>query len=135
MKDQSIRESIVESLPIDEERKRVLNRRLDKLKRDPKDFLRSSYSKRSAQLISKTPIKYKGSNNFTVVSAVYNVGKYLDDYFDSLVNQSLSFKRHIQLILVDDGSTDNSAEIIKKWQKQYAPPVPHVISSYILINS
>ena len=126
MKDQSIRESIVESLPIDEERKRVLNRRLDKLKRDPKDFLRSSYSKRSAQLISKTPIKYKGSNNFTVVSAVYNVGKYLDDYFDSLVNQSLSFKRHIQLILVDDGSTDNSAEIIKKWQKQYPKNITYL---------
>jgi len=126
MKDQSIRESIVESLPIDKERKRVLNRRLDKLKRDPKDFLRSSYSKRSAQLISKTPIKYKGSNNFTVVSAVYNVGKYLDDYFDSLVNQSLSFKRHIQLILVDDGSTDNSAEIIKKWQKKYPKNITYL---------
>lgn len=126
MKDQSIRESIVESLPIDEERKRVLNRRLDKLKRDPKDFLRSSYSKRSAQLISKTPIKYKGSNNFTVVSAVYNVGKYLDDYFDSLVNQSLSFKRHIQLILVDDGSTDSSAEIIGKWQKKYPKNITYL---------
>lgn len=50
---------------------------------------------------------------------MYNVGRYLDDYFKSFVNQKLNFKKHIQLILVDDGSTDNSAQIIKKWQEKY----------------
>lgn len=36
-----------------------------------------------------------------------------------MVHQSLDFKKHIQLILVDDGSSDHSAAIIKKWQKKY----------------
>lgn len=31
----------------------------------------------------------------------------------------MDFKKHIQLILVDDGSSDHSAAIIKKWQKKY----------------
>ncbi len=94
-------------------------RKTRKLKRDPKLFFKDSYEKRKKQLIARIPVKYEGENQFTVVSAVYNVEKYLDEYFSSLVNQSLDFKKHIQLILVDDGSTDDSAKIIKKWQKKY----------------
>ncbi|MGP9543994.1 CDP-glycerol:glycerophosphate glycerophosphotransferase [Psychrobacter sp. AOP7-B1-25] len=120
---------IINVLPIANDEKLVLQRRIDKLKRDPKGFIVSSYKKRSEQVISKTPIKYSGKNNFTVVSAVYNVEKYLDDYFESLVNQSLSFKKHIQLIMIDDGSTDNSAEIIKKWQKKYPKNITYLYKS------
>ena len=94
-------------------------RKTRKLKRDPKLFFKDSYEKRKKQMLAKIPVKYEGKNQFTVVSAVYNVEKYLDEYFISLVNQSLDFKKHIQLILVDDGSTDRSAKIIKKWQKKY----------------
>lgn len=67
----------------------------------------------------RIPIKYKSSNQFSIVSACYNVSSYLDDFFKSIVSQSLSFKKHIQIICVDDGSTDNTAEIIKKWQSKY----------------
>lgn len=126
MKIQSIRESIIENLPIDEGKKKILNRRLNKLARDPKGFLKGSYNKKSKQILSKTPVKYKGKNNYTVVSAVYNVEKYLGDYFKSLVEQSLNFKKHIQLIMVDDGSTDGSAEIIKEWQKKYPNNIKYV---------
>ncbi|EIQ3151157.1 CDP-glycerol glycerophosphotransferase family protein, partial [Campylobacter coli] len=35
------------------------------------------------------------------------------------INQRLDFKKNIFMILVDDGSTDNSAQIIKKYQKKY----------------
>lgn len=56
---------------------------------------------------------------YSVISAVYNVSKYLNDYFNSLVNQSIGLKNNIELILVDDGSIDHSAEIIKKWQQRY----------------
>lgn len=126
MKLQEIKNSIITKLPISDDERRVLDRRLNKLTRDPKGFLQGSYNKRSAQLIGKTPIKYKGSNDFTVVSAVYNVEKYLDDYFKSLVNQSLSFKKNIQIILVDDGSTDDSAEIIKKWQKKHPKNIKYI---------
>ena len=77
------------------------------------------YAKRVMKLKKYLPLKYEGSNQFTIVSAVYNVEKYLDDYFDSIVKQSLNFKKHIQIILVDDGSTDHSAEIIKRWQTKF----------------
>ncbi|EGX7733274.1 glycosyltransferase, partial [Campylobacter coli] len=56
---------------------------------------------------------------YAIISAVYNVEKYLDDYFNSIINQRLDFKKNIFMILVDDGSTDNSAQIIKKYQKKY----------------
>ncbi|EAK1548956.1 glycosyltransferase, partial [Campylobacter coli] len=56
---------------------------------------------------------------YAIISAVYNVEKYLDDYFKSIINQRLDFKKNIFMILVDDGSTDNSAQIIKKYQKKY----------------
>lgn len=63
--------------------------------------------------------KYKAFNHYTIVSAVYNVEKYLDDFFKSIINQRLDFKNNILIICVDDGSTDNSLDIIKKYQKKY----------------
>lgn len=97
----------------------MLNRKFKKLLRDPKLFFSDMYKKRSVQIKKYLPLKHEGHNRFTVVSAVYNVEKYLDDYFASLTKQTLSFKKHIQIILVDDGSVDNSAQIIRKWQKKY----------------
>lgn len=56
---------------------------------------------------------------FSVVMACYNAEKYLDETINSLLGQSFSFGSNIQLILIDDGSTDNTAEICQKYQKQY----------------
>lgn len=72
------------------------------------------------------PLKYKGSSYFTIISACYNVEKYLDEYFKSIVAQSLDFKKHIQIICVDDGSQDNTAAIIKKWQKNYPKNIHYI---------
>ncbi|PWD86048.1 CDP-glycerol glycerophosphotransferase family protein [Ignatzschineria cameli] len=98
----------------------AIKRKIRKFFRDPKLFFSDMLIKHRKKLDKLKPIKkYNGQNQFTVVSAVYGVEKYLDDYFKSLVNQRLDFKKHIHLILVDDGSLDNSAEVIKKWQKKY----------------
>lgn len=56
---------------------------------------------------------------FSVVMACYNTGDYLDETINSLIGQSFSFGSNIQLILVDDGSTDNTAEICKKYLNLY----------------
>lgn len=77
------------------------------------------YKKRITQVKRYLPIKRAGKNQYTVVAAVYNVEKYLDDFFSSLTKQRLNFKKHIQIILVDDGSVDKSAEIIQKWQQKF----------------
>lgn len=65
------------------------------------------------------PKKYQAYQKYVVISAVYNVEKYLKDYFNSIIHQRLDFKNNILLILVDDGSTDKSATIIKAYQKKY----------------
>lgn len=49
---------------------------------------------------------------FAVLVAVYNGETYLKKCLDSLINQTLT---NIQIICVDDGSTDNSWEIIKHY--------------------
>lgn len=126
MKSKYLEKIIISKLPIKNEDKLILQRRINKLRKDPKVFFEDSIKKRSSQSRKFIPIKHTGVNNFTVVSAVYNVEKYLDDYFESLVNQSLSFKKHIQLILVDDGSTDASSAIIKKWQQKYPKNIHYI---------
>lgn len=51
----------------------------------------------------------------SIILPIYNVAPYLEDTFESLICQSL---KDIEIIAVDDGSTDYSSEIIKKYQKQ-----------------
>ncbi|MBQ9690850.1 MAG: CDP-glycerol glycerophosphotransferase family protein [Eggerthellaceae bacterium] len=55
----------------------------------------------------------------SVVMTIYNTAQYLPDAIESVLNQTLGFKTHIELILINDGSTDNSAEICKKYQQEY----------------
>ena len=52
----------------------------------------------------------------SIIVPVYNVYDYLNKCLDSLVNQTL---KDIEVIVIDDGSPDNSEEIIKKYQKEY----------------
>ncbi|MBO7045267.1 MAG: glycosyltransferase [Prevotella sp.] len=51
----------------------------------------------------------------SVILPIYNVAPYLEEAFESILNQSL---REIEVIAVNDGSTDNSEEIIKKYKKK-----------------
>jgi glycosyltransferase involved in cell wall biosynthesis len=48
----------------------------------------------------------------SVVIPVYNSGKFLQESLDSVINQTY---KNIEIICVNDGSTDNSPEILKKY--------------------
>ncbi len=51
----------------------------------------------------------------SVILPIYNVAPFLDDTFQSIINQSL---KDIEIIAVNDGSTDNCEEIINKYKQQ-----------------
>lgn len=55
---------------------------------------------------------------FSVVMAVYNVEPFLREAVDSLVAQDFGFEK-IQLIMVDDGSTDSSGAICDEYAQLY----------------
>ncbi len=70
--------------------------------------------------------KREGTYQYTVISTVYNVEKYLEMFFESMTGQTLYFEKHIHLVMVDDGSSDSSAEIIGKWQKKFPNNITYV---------
>lgn len=51
----------------------------------------------------------------SVIVAICNVGKYLRDCIQSVLNQSYD---SLQIVLVNDGSTDNSSEICHAYEKK-----------------
>ena len=56
--------------------------------------------------------KYKVS----VIVPVYNVEEYIDKSLNTLVNQTLE---DIEIIVVNDGATDNSKNIIMDYKEKY----------------
>lgn len=63
----------------------------------------------------------------SVIVPVYNVEEYLDACLNSLVNQTL---KEIEILVVNDGSPDNSQEIIDKYVNDY----PNLVKSIIKEN-
>lgn len=64
------------------------------------------------------------SVSVSVIVPVYNVEKYLDECLSSLVNQTLS---ELEIIVVNDGTKDNSQSIIDYYVKQYPNKVISLI--------
>lgn len=105
--------------------KSKFQRKFRKLIKHPKLFIKDFYKNRMESSRGRF-IKKESNFSYTIVSAVYNTGIYLDDFFRSIVNQSVNFKSHIKIILVNDGSTDNSEAIILKWQKKYPKNIKYI---------
>ncbi|AWX32300.1 glycosyltransferase [Methanosphaera sp. BMS] len=63
---------------------------------------------------------------FSIVMAVYNTEKYLEESIDSLIQQTINFTENVQLIIVNDGSTDNSEKIINNYKKSYPKNIVYV---------
>ena len=50
----------------------------------------------------------------SIIVPIYNVEKYLPRCIESILNQTF---REFELILINDGSTDNCKEICEKYKK------------------
>lgn len=55
------------------------------------------------------------ASKVSVIIPSYNSGRFLNKAIESLVNQTY---KNLEVIIVNDGSTDNTEEIAKKWQKR-----------------
>lgn len=74
--------------------------------------------------VRKTEIKNTETNispsdterpKVSVILPIYNVGKYLRQSLDSLINQTL---KEIEIICIDDGSTDDSYDILEEYKQK-----------------
>lgn len=54
-----------------------------------------------------------------IVIPVYNTAKYLSKCLDSIMDKKDLFNGEVSVLVIDDGSTDASAEIIQEYQKKY----------------
>ena len=52
----------------------------------------------------------------SIAIPVYNAEKYIDDLMKSILNQTYL---NYEVILVNDGSTDNSYDLLKKYESKY----------------
>ena len=64
---------------------------------------------------------------FSIIVPVYNSEKYLNKCFESIINQT---NQDFELLIINDGSPDNSQEIISRYQNKY----PSKIRSFIKEN-
>ena len=63
---------------------------------------------------------------FSIVMAIYNVEKYLEEAILSVINQSIGFEKSVQLILVNDGSKDGSHYICEKYKQLYPDNIVYI---------
>lgn len=57
------------------------------------------------------------SPKISIIVPIYNVQQYLEPCLDSLVDQTLD---SLEIIMINDGSTDKSGDIMRKYAEEYA---------------
>lgn len=60
----------------------------------------------------------------TVVMIAYNMERYIDEAIRGVVRQRVDFP--VELLVMDDCSTDSTPQIIERWQRKYPQIVRHV---------
>ncbi|MGA0332417.1 MAG: glycosyltransferase family 2 protein, partial [Kiritimatiellia bacterium] len=55
---------------------------------------------------------------FSVILPVHQGERYLEEALESLRAQPAEFRKHLEVIAVDDGSTDRSPEILQAWKQE-----------------
>ncbi|MBO0896023.1 CDP-glycerol glycerophosphotransferase family protein [Arthrobacter sunyaminii] len=66
------------------------------------------------------------SKQFSIVVALYNAAEYFESFMQSLRKQKYPFDL-LDIVIVDDGSTDESLSMARNWEKRY-PEVIRTVS-------
>ena len=56
---------------------------------------------------------------FSIILPFFNSERYLEKSIESIINQDINFNENIQLILINDGSEDDSEKITLKYKNEY----------------
>ena len=70
-------------------------------------------------------IAYSNKFLFSVIISIYNTGRYLDDSIGSILNQTIGINQ-IQIILVNDGSIDETEKICLQYQKKFPKNIKYI---------
>lgn len=63
---------------------------------------------------------------FSIIMPVYNVELYLAEAIESVVCQTIGFNNNCEIILIDDGSTDSSGDVCKRYKKKYPNNIRYI---------
>ena len=56
---------------------------------------------------------------FSIIIPVFNVEKYLEECLLSIIGQTDEISEGCEIILINDGSTDDSAKICDEYERKY----------------
>ncbi|UKH23259.1 glycosyltransferase [Actinobacillus pleuropneumoniae] len=103
----------------------MFKRKFNKLRKDPILFFKDAYWNFRLKKQRNEKTSY-GTYQYCIICPTFNVDEYIDDFFQSIKNQTLDFTKHIHVIFVDDGSTDLSAKKIEKFKQKYPRNVTYL---------
>ncbi|MBR0270880.1 MAG: CDP-glycerol glycerophosphotransferase family protein [Methanobrevibacter sp.] len=63
---------------------------------------------------------------FSIIIAAYNSDLWISKSVNSIINQTLDFEDNIQIILVNDGSTDNTGKICQEYKARYPENIIYI---------
>ncbi len=65
---------------------------------------------------------------FSVVIAAYNSDLWISKTINSLINQTLDFEKNIQIIIVNDASTDKTGQICQGFKAKYPKNIKYIVN-------
>ena len=104
----------------------TIKHKVKKLIKNRKKEIKDKRNRREALSFFMNETKKNGKSFFfTVIIPFYNTKKYLGEAIESVINQTVGIE-NIQIILVNDGSSDGSADIAKEYQHRFPKNIEYI---------
>ena len=84
------------------------------VKKNPRVVTRLNNNEKISKIIN---YDFSDNQKFSILTAAFNNDKYLDYYFEHILMQKY---RPLEVVFVDDRSTDNTKKIVEKWAQKLA---------------